>query len=505
VSKSGELPYILSVPHIHLDNVLAAARLASSGNGAPEILVEHHVIEIMRQAIPAFVNMLAKHSSLAMKMMALSKADLEDISLFIIYYSAYLTSLQKDYIKKLGVNMPPLTGSMKGLLGQTGSSERPPSWEPVLYQQRLEASPLQHLERWAALMPMMGIKATYVMVDGVDELMESAESPNYAHYLIRPLLTHLRLMDGIPHLAFKYFLPSDLEKLVLSDPAFRHDRGFIVQKIEWQPNDLVNILRERLNALRRQDYEIRDRTAAGFDALCVPELRDQIEQTIAILAKGNPRRLMNFCALMVTTHCNRDLPPLQEDLYQLNREDFETAKKIFLAGSMPLQNTAVGQQVDILSLIRQGEGEFLEFKSSMRYDYQKKDINKEDLGFAIAKTIAGFLNGSGGILVIGIADDGQILGIENDIQTLTKKSLDGFQFAFKDLIRAFLGMEHLAYLHMFFDRVETHMVCAVQAEKSPSPVYLKNGNENEFYVRMLNSTIKLSLPETVNYIRSRWG
>lgn len=504
-SKSSDPSFVLSVPHVHLDNVRSIARLSSPEKNPPEILVEHHAIEILRQAVPAFVNLIARNPTLATKTKDLPKAEFEDLSLFIIFYSAYLTSPQKNFLRDLGVNMPPLNSPMKGFVGLESSHDRPPSWEAVLYQQRLGASPLHHLERWAKLMPAAGIKATYVLIDGVDELMESAESPGYAHKLIRPLLTHLRLMDGIHHFALKFFLPTDVEQLVLSDPAFRRDRGFVVQRIEWRKEDLINILRERLNALRRPDYEIRDRTAVGFDALCVPELRGQIEENIAGFAEGNPRRLMNFCAQMVTIHCSKEIPATQDDPYYLNRDDFEMAQRTFDVSPHRSHEVTSGQRPDIRALIARGESESLEFKSSMRYDYKRNAINKEELGLVIASAVAGFMNRIGGILIIGVGDDGQILGIEKDIETLTKKNLDGFQLAFKDLVRSLLGVEHLARIHLFFDTLEDHTICAVQVEKSPTPVYVKNGNDSEFYVRMLNSTIKLSLPQTVSYIRTQWG
>ncbi|KAA0260681.1 MAG: hypothetical protein EDM79_18620, partial [Chloroflexi bacterium] len=318
-SKSGETNHVLSVPHVRLDNVRDIAR-QSAKSDPPEILVEHHVIEIMRQAMPAFVDLIAKNPIFVDRIRALSKADFEDLSFYLILYSAYLTSPQKDFLRRFGVDMPPLENSMKGFVGQAEARERPTSWEPVLYQQRVGASPLFHLERWARLMPAIGIRAAYVLVDGVDELMESADDPQYAHYLIRPLLTHLRLMDETHHLALKFFLPSDMEQIVLSDPAFRKDRGFVIQKLEWQKDDLIRILRERLNALRRPDYEIRDRTAAGFDALCVPELRGQIEQNIVEIVRGNPRRLMNFCSFMVSAHCLRDVRN-QDDIYLVTQFD----------------------------------------------------------------------------------------------------------------------------------------------------------------------------------------
>ncbi|MBI5950753.1 MAG: ATP-binding protein [Chloroflexi bacterium] len=503
-AQFGEPNFVLSVPHIRLDNVREIARQSAEDKASPQIFAEHHALEIMRQAVPAFVSLIAKNTEFARKVTNLSKANFEDLSFYIILYSAYLTSPQKEFLRDIGVAMPPIENQMRGLVGQSVAHERSLSWGPILIQQRIGASPLFHLERWAMLMPVTGIKSIYVLVDGVDELMESADDPQYAHALIRPILTNLKLMDGTHHLAFKFFLPSDIETNVLADKKFRMDRGFVIQKLEWKPDDLVDILRERLGALRRPDYEIRDRTAAGFDSLCMPELRGQIEQDIIEITKGNPRRLMNFCSLMITSHCQRDVQN-QDDPYQLSREDFEQARLSFEMPVGYLEDITTTQTINIQRLIAEGESEYLEFKSSMRYDYKRQTINKDELGFVIAKTLAGFMNHSGGILLIGINDEGQILGIEKDIETLTKKSVDGFQLAFKDIVRTQLGLENLINTHLYFEELDGHTVCAVLIEKSSIPVYVKTGNDNEFYVRMLNSTIKLSLPETVSYIRSRWG
>jgi hypothetical protein len=503
--KTEEPSYVLSVPHICLDHVREIARRSSPQSENPEIRVEHHVEEIMKQAVPVFVDMIARNSGFTDRIRKFPRSDFEDLSLFLIFYSAYLSSSQKEFLRDLGVNKPPLNEPMKGLVGQESGNHHPPSWEGILYQQRLEASPLQHLEQWSKLMPKTGILATYVLVDGVDELMESAGDPKYAHSLIRPLLTHLRLMDETRHLALKFFLPSDMEQPVILDPAFRRDRGFVIQKLEWKRDDLIKILRERLNALRRPDYEIRDRTAAGFDSLCVPELRGQIEQDIASLVEGNPRQLMNLCASMVTTHCNREVLLTQDDPYQLNRFDFESARQVFNSDPVQSYEIVSGLGLDIRSLIAQGEGETLEVKSSMRYDYKRNALNKDELGLEVARTVAGFMNHIGGVLIIGVGDDGQILGIEKDIETLTKQSLDGFQLAFKDIVKRYLGIEHLVHIHLFFETIGEHSVCALQMDASPVPVYVKVGDDNEFYVRSMNSTIKFSLPQTVSYIRSRWG
>lgn len=95
---------------------------------------------------------------------------------------------------------------------------------------------------------------------------------------------------------------------------------------------------------------------------------------------------------------------------------------------------------DIEQTIQKGENEFTEFKSSIRYDYSKKATNK-DLETVIAKSITGFMNGKGGKLIVGIADNGEILGLENDYATLKHKSRDGFERRIYEITSCFIGAE----------------------------------------------------------------
>jgi Predicted transcriptional regulator containing an HTH domain and an uncharacterized domain shared with the mammalian protein Schlafen len=74
-----------------------------------------------------------------------------------------------------------------------------------------------------------------------------------------------------------------------------------------------------------------------------------------------------------------------------------------------------------VQLIENGENEQIEFKSSIRYDYFRKTTNRE-LELVIAKTIVGFMNAKGGKLILGVDDDGNILGLEKDFKTLKHKT-----------------------------------------------------------------------------------
>ncbi len=81
---------------------------------------------------------------------------------------------------------------------------------------------------------------------------------------------------------------------------------------------------------------------------------------------------------------------------------------------------------DIISLINQEEGSHLEFKSSFRYDRRTKQGNSA-LEMVVLKTICAFLNSEGGTLLIGLSDDNQVVGINDDYIIIKSHNRDGFQ------------------------------------------------------------------------------
>ena len=114
------------------------------------------------------------------------------------------------------------------------------------------------------------------------------------------------------------------------------------------------------------------------------------------------------------------------------------------------------------------------------------------------------MNSEGGILLIGVADDGTILGIEKDLQTLHKQNVDGFQLALTSIVKSHLGIEHVPYIDTEFELVEEKYICAVHIQRSPNPVFLLKNNGNEFWVRMGNSTHQLDVKAATSYIRTHW-
>jgi predicted HTH transcriptional regulator len=128
----------------------------------------------------------------------------------------------------------------------------------------------------------------------------------------------------------------------------------------------------------------------------------------------------------------------------------------------------------------------------------------------IVKTVAAFLNTSGGTLLIGVDDAGTPLGLNPDYQTLKKKNPDGYMlFLNHDLLLTEIGKDSGALWQIAFDQVSGLDLCRVVVQPSPKPIYVKakdkGGKEEDcFYIRSNNSSVKLGLKETVEYSKNRW-
>lgn len=78
----------------------------------------------------------------------------------------------------------------------------------------------------------------------------------------------------------------------------------------------------------------------------------------------------------------------------------------------------VAEGISLEDMIAEGENEEVEFKQTLRWDIKQGNVNKELEG-VIMKTIAAFANALGGTLLIGVADNGGISGLDNDYKALT--------------------------------------------------------------------------------------
>jgi membrane protein YdbS with pleckstrin-like domain len=154
-------------------------------------------------------------------------------------------------------------------------------------------------------------------------------------------------------------------------------------------------------------------------------------------------------------------------------------------------------------LLAEGESQYTEFKSSLMWDYRQQRINKK-LYTPVMKSLAAFMNSRGGHLLIGVDDEGRILGIEADMQGMRKPNLDGWENTFNLAFNKMIGVEYRRLIDLEFYEVDGKTVCHVYARPANRPIFLKENNEEKFYVRAGNASQPLTLSQTVRYIQARF-
>ena len=162
-------------------------------------------------------------------------------------------------------------------------------------------------------------------------------------------------------------------------------------------------------------------------------------------------------------------------------------------------STVSSAESDIQDLITGGETETVEFKSALRANLHTGENDKR-IENAVLKTIAGFLNTKGGTLLIGVADDGSSVGIQTD----GFSSEDRMNLHLVNLVKSRMMAQTMTMVHIYFEDFQENRIMKVVCDPSHTPVYLKENNEERFYVRMGASTDHLPPSQISSYTKSRF-
>ncbi len=157
-------------------------------------------------------------------------------------------------------------------------------------------------------------------------------------------------------------------------------------------------------------------------------------------------------------------------------------------------------------LVAGGESAGIEFKSTARTNLHT-GARDDAIELAVAKTVAGFLNGQGGVLIIGVDDSGAPVGLDKDLGLMKQPDHDRYELWLNDYLESTLGKPSLAFISTTFEQVRGTDVVAVHVRPADAPVFLNEPGGHrtaDFYVRMGNSTRKLLTDEFAKYRPSRW-
>jgi len=155
--------------------------------------------------------------------------------------------------------------------------------------------------------------------------------------------------------------------------------------------------------------------------------------------------------------------------------------------------------IDIAALLHKGESDRVEFKETARWNVRddKKDARMEQV---IAKTVAAFLNSSGGTLLIGVDDDGRVHGLDRDFATLRTPDADRFELWLRDMLTSSLGKNAATMPRIRFAQIDGRTVCALRCPRAQEPVFVTQGGSTELWVRVGNSTRAFGVDEAVTYV-----
>jgi type I site-specific restriction-modification system R (restriction) subunit len=263
---------------------------------------------------------------------------------------------------------------------------------------------------------------------------------------------------------------------------------------------------EELETLSRIIAELNERFGLNLGPehrVTLGQMMEKLDDDAALdaAARANTRENVRLTFDQKVEHVIQEIVDSNFELYKRITDDraFGEAIKTFLFDQYLRGHRSAED------LIRRGESKTLEFKSTLRWNLKEDRQDDKVVTHAALKTIAAFLNTEGGDLLLGVADDGSIVGIEAD----RLESDDKFMRHLAQVVRNSLGDRAGTCIDPKTQIVEGRTVCVVSCQRSPEPVFLKwKGVEatadGDFFVRSGPGTVKLGPDSAREYILTRF-
>lgn len=338
---------ILAVPYTDFTLVVEAV-----GGDLDRVTPRLHVTEILKQGVATLAGLLQRRTEFVQRVQ--QDFSQGERTLLQWYCFSYAHRLRPEQLSLLRERLGFVIHILEEPAEPFGFTRKPKrdrlkrrvSRElAILLDERNRLSPVQLLRDFVELVRRLGIDTVYILVDGVDELLETAADVEAASRLLAPLTANLRLLD-MPHLAFKFFLPTEIMDCLLEQGRVRRDR-VLIREIRWGEEELAEILRQRLRAFNRLGYD-------SLAAVCVPELRGHIDQVLIQKAQGSPRALLRLGELLLAEHCRWsgaadreiDEPALERALRKWETERGTGALEELVTSEAETGELAIGLWVD---------------------------------------------------------------------------------------------------------------------------------------------------------------
>jgi hypothetical protein len=191
---------------------------------------------------------------------------------------------------------------------------------------------------------------------------------------------------------------------------------------------------------------------------------------------------------------------------KLEFEDFLKQRRTLMAQTIRqaydlLAGKAVPKErpPSVAELIEAGETDAVEFKSTLRTNLHTGEKDPK-IELMVLKTVAGFLNAKGGTLIVGVADDGSPVGLQAD----GFPNEDKLSLHLVNLLKDRLGGQNAISAHPHFEDHDGARILVIACELAKSPVWVKDGGAERFFVRYGPSTQELVGAASHEYIKQRF-
>lgn len=220
---------------------------------------------------------------------------------------------------------------------------------------------------------------------------------------------------------------------------------------------------------------------------------------LPIVLKNNPGNLEKF------------MIPMEPALWEVeNFEAFLERRRYLIADRINQYMQQLREGADTRSsakqdgklttaFIQNGESERVEFKSTLRWHRYAERMDKE-IEHAALKTVAAFLNSDGGTLLVGVNDDGEVIGLEAD----QFSDDDKMMLHLTNIVKDRIGTSHMRFLGLSVEPVDGAEVLRVECRPGITPAYVTHQNDEHFYVRTGPATSRLPASQIAEYVQHRF-
>jgi DNA-binding response OmpR family regulator len=152
----------------------------------------------------------------------------------------------------------------------------------------------------------------------------------------------------------------------------------------------------------------------------------------------------------------------------------------------------------VARLIEGGESEVCEFKSTVRRNLHSGK-NDKAIEKAWLKTVVAFMNSLGGTLLVGVDDEGTILGLEADQFANDDRAL----LHVNNLIKKHIGPEYAPFISFGTVDMGTASVLAVACSRAGPPAYFRTEDDDDVFIRVGPGSRRLTSRQAMEYFAAR--